>query len=86
MPNRRYTASHKIKARYDATTLAQQTLGCPFLKLQVMEVEQQRKESSKEMIEINIKEFMETAHRYLFGLMPVRHQPALVLVPIRRSR
>lgn len=50
-----------------------------------MEIEQPQKENSKKMIEINIKEFLEVAHKYLFGLTPAR-QPALVAVPVRRVR
>jgi len=50
-----------------------------------MEVEHPRQEESKEMIEINIKEFMEVAHRYLFGLTPVR-QPVLLATPVRQVR
>jgi len=48
-----------------------------------MEVEQPQKENSKKMIEINIKEFLEAAHKYLFGLTPAR-QPALIAAQARR--
>jgi len=85
LPNRRYTASHKINACYDATTLAQQTASPPILKLRGMEVEQPQKENSKKMIEINIKEFLEAAQKYLFGLTPAR-QPALVAAQVHRVR
>ena len=37
------------------------------------------------MIEINIKEFLEAAHKYLFGLTPER-KPALVAAQVRRVR
>jgi hypothetical protein len=48
-----------------------------------MEVEQPKKENSKEMIEMTIKEFMEAAHQYLFGLQP-ESQPAMIAVQARQ--
>ena len=53
--------------------------------MQHMEVEQPQKENSKEMIEITIKEFMEAAHQYLFGLR-LESQPALIAVQARQVR
>jgi hypothetical protein len=50
--------------------------------MQRMEVEQPQKENSKEMIEFNIKEFMQAAHQYLFG-MSNENQPALVSTQVR---
>ncbi|MDP3635990.1 MAG: hypothetical protein U0989_13015 [Azonexus sp.] len=50
-----------------------------------MEVEPPTTQNHQEMTEMNIKEFIEAAHRYLFGQVPVR-QPALIPVPIRRVR
>ncbi|EKE17255.1 MAG: hypothetical protein ACD_10C00544G0002, partial [uncultured bacterium] len=85
LPAGRHTASQKIKPRYGVTTLAPQTFGVLLPKMQGMEVEQPTTENNQEMIEINIKEFLETAHYYLFGQAPNR-QPALVLAPIRRVR
>lgn len=53
--------------------------------MQRMEVEQPQKENSKEMIEITIKEFMEAAHQYLFGLR-LENQPALITAQARQVR
>ena len=84
-PSRGYTKSHKINPCYYATTLAQQTANRRLPKMQRMEVEQPQKENSKEMIEITIKEFMEAAHQYLFGLR-LESQPALIAVQARQVR
>lgn len=50
-----------------------------------MEVERTREEENKEMTEMNIKEFMEAAYKYMFGMTPVR-QPVLATVRVRQVR
>lgn len=53
--------------------------------MQAMAKQQSHQEENKEMIDMNIKEFMATAHHYLFGLIPVQ-QPALAPLPVLRAR
>lgn len=50
-----------------------------------MEQQQSRQEELKELIEMNIKEFIEAARQHLFGLMPAP-QPALIPIPVRQVR
>lgn len=78
-------ASHKINPCYHATTLAQQTARQRPPKMQRMEVERTREEENKEMTEMNIKEFMEAAYKYMFGMTPVR-QPVLATIRVRQVR
>ncbi|MCE1238367.1 MAG: hypothetical protein LWW83_00370 [Azonexaceae bacterium] len=49
-------------------------------------MEQQRapEEEDREMIDINIKQFLEAARFYLLGLVPAQ-QPALAAIPVRRN-
>lgn len=49
-----------------------------------MEVEQPREEESREMIEINIKEFIATARTHLLGLSP-SDQPAGICSVARQA-
>ena len=49
-----------------------------------MEQQRSRKEEGKEMIELNIKEFIAAARLYLFGLLPA--QPQLATVRIQQPR
>lgn len=37
------------------------------------------------MSEMNVKQFIEAARQYFFGMMPVP-QPALVAIPVGRAR
>ena len=53
--------------------------------MQGMEEQQAYKKDNKEMIDMNIKEFLNAAHQYLFGLMPAQ-QPALASIPLHQAR
>jgi NADP-dependent 3-hydroxy acid dehydrogenase YdfG len=50
-----------------------------------MEAHQSHQEENKEMIDMNIKEFMTAAQLYLFGLIPAP-QPVLIPIPVRQGR
>lgn len=49
-----------------------------------MDQQQSRQEENKEMIDMNIKEFMAIARYHLFGLLPVK-QPALATIPVQQG-
>ncbi len=52
--------------------------------MQGMEENQARQEDEKEMIKMNIKQFIEATRQYLFGMLPT--QPVLATVPVRTKR
>lgn len=53
--------------------------------MQLMEEKQSHQEDHKEMSEMNINEFLQTARQYLFGLMPAP-QPVLARIPAHPER
>jgi hypothetical protein len=52
--------------------------------MQGMEENQSRQEDNEEMIEMNIKQFIEATRQYLFELVPA--QPALANATICKNR
>lgn len=50
-----------------------------------MKEQQAHIEENKEMIEMTLKEFMDTARFYLFGMKPTP-QPILARIPVRPAR
>lgn len=51
-----------------------------------MEANQSHQEDNKEMIKMNIKQFIEATRQYLFELATAQVQPALVPIPVRADR
>lgn len=82
---RRYKTSSRIIGRYDGGTFTQQTLALSLPRMQPMDQHQSRQEENKEMIDMDIKNFLETARYYLLGLIPTK-QPALATIPLRQAR
>jgi hypothetical protein len=52
--------------------------------MQGMEEIQARREDEKEMIKMNIKQFIEATRQYLFECLPA--QPVLATIPVRAER
>lgn len=50
-----------------------------------MDKPQAHKEETKKMIEMTLKQFMDTARLYLFGVRPAP-QPILARIPVRPTR
>jgi two-component system sensor histidine kinase RstB len=65
----RYKTSQKIKTRYVDATQRQQTAGRPP-RMRVMSENKAHQEDDEEMINMNIKQFIEAARQYLFELAP----------------
>lgn len=51
-----------------------------------MEANQSHQEDNKEMIKMNIKQFIEATRQYLFELAIAQAQPALATIPVRADR
>lgn len=49
-----------------------------------MDQQQDQEEENTEMLETNIKQFIEAARHYFFGLIPA--QPQLATIPVRSVR
>ncbi len=80
-----HKASHKINPRYVGATLTLQTMPGAIPRIGAMDTEPiPRTEEDQMMSENSIKQFMETARHYLFGLMP--SEPLLAAVPSRIDR
>ena len=77
--SRCYTASQSIKSRYVDATLAQQTRSLAVHKMRDIDKPQSQQEEFSNMLEMNIRQFMEAARQNLFGLLPV--QPAFATIP-----
>lgn len=64
-------------------TLAQQTAIGRVPRMRSMQSEQAHQEDDGEMIEMNIKAFLEATRIYLQQLIPAQ-QPALATIPVRQ--
>ena len=51
-----------------------------------MEANQSHQEDNKEIIKMNIKQFIEATRQYLFELATAQAQPALAPIPVRADR
>jgi hypothetical protein len=68
-------------ARYADGTLGQQTGAAAIPRISYIFPPKGR----QKMIDMNIKDFLETARLYLLGLVPQRQQPALAVIPLHRK-
>lgn len=53
--------------------------------MRAMEQQQSHQEEQLNVSEMNIKQFLESARQYLFGMIVVR-QPVLATIPVRQVR
>lgn len=53
--------------------------------MRAMEQHQSHQEEQPKVNEMNIKQFLESARQYLFGMIVVR-QPVLATIPVRQGR
>ena len=51
-----------------------------------MEENQSHQEDNKEIIKMNIKQFIEATRQYLFELSAAQAQPVLATIPVRNDR